>query len=122
MGILGIILLVLFVIICILVVAIVLVQNDESGGLGGLLGGGNSTAFGSRSQTVVTKTTYVLVTLFFLTSIGLALLNKSPTVSSLQKAAEQVEGVDKTTDTDWLDDEIKVPETGTEIKNIQDGK
>ena len=89
MGVIGIILLVAFVIVCILLVAIVLLQNDEGGGLGGLLGGPSSTTFGSQSGNVLTKTTYVLVTLFFLTSFGLAIINKAPTVKSLDAAVEQ---------------------------------
>jgi preprotein translocase subunit SecG len=91
MGVIGIILLVAFVIVCILLVAIVLLQDDEGGGLGGLLGGPASTTFGSQSGNVLTKTTYVLVTLFFLTSFGLAIINKAPTVKSLDAAVEQTE-------------------------------
>ena len=68
MGVIGIILLIVFVIICILLVGIVLIQRESGDGLGGLFGSGNSAAFGSRSQTVITKTTYVLVALFFLTT------------------------------------------------------
>ena len=77
MSVISIILLVVFVIICVLTVGIVLLQNDESDGMGGLFGGAGSQAFGSRSANVLTKTTYVLVALFFITSFGLALLNKS---------------------------------------------
>lgn len=91
MGVIGIILLVAFVIVCVLLVAIVLLQDDEGGGLGGLLGGPASTTFGSQSGNVLTKTTYVLVTLFFLTSFGLAIINKAPTVKSLDAAVEQTE-------------------------------
>ena len=36
-------------------------------------------------------TTYVLVTLFFLTSFALAFINKTPTVKSLDAAVEQTE-------------------------------
>ena len=68
MGVIGVILLVAFVIVCILVVCLVLVQSEEGAGLGGLFGGASSTAFGSRSGNVLTRTTYILVTLFFLTS------------------------------------------------------
>lgn len=111
MGVIGIILLVVFVIICIFLVSIVLIQKDEGGGLGGLFGGGGSAAFGSRSQTVVTKTTYVLVTLFFLTTFGLAILEKDNVVESLDAAAQQIQGA--TTDDggqDWLDGETESEE------------
>lgn len=91
MGVIGIILLVVFVIVCILLIAIVLLQNEDGNGLGGLLGGPSSTTFGSQSGNVLTKTTYVLVTLFFLTSFALAFINKTPTVKSLDTAVEQTE-------------------------------
>ena len=83
MSVISIILLVVFVIICVLTVGIVLLQNDESDGMGGLFGGAGSQAFGSRSVNVLTKTTYVLVALFFITSFGLALLNKSSVAPDL---------------------------------------
>ncbi len=102
MGIIGIILLVVFVIICILLVGIILLQKDEGGGLGGLFGGGGA-AFGSRSQTVITKTTYVFVTLFFLTTFGLAILNRAPVMDSLSDTAAQVENAQNNDAQDWLD-------------------
>ena len=83
MSVISIILLVVFVIICVLTVGIVLLQNDESDGMGGLFGGAGSQAFGSRSANVLTKTTYVLVALFFITSFGLALMNKSSVAPDL---------------------------------------
>lgn len=90
MGVIGIILLVAFIIICVLLIAIVLIQNEDGGGLGGLLGGGaQNTTFGSRSGNVLTKTTYVLVALFFLSSFGLALVNKAPTVKDLAPAVTE---------------------------------
>ena len=91
MGVIGIILLVAFVIICVLLVCVVLLQNEEGGGMGGLLGGGNSAAFGSRSGNVLTKTTYILVTLFFVSTFILAFMNKAPAVHSLDAAAAQEE-------------------------------
>lgn len=103
MSVISIILLVAFIIICILLIGIVLIQNEEGGGLGGLFGGSNSTAFGSRSANVLTKTTYVLVTLFFLSSLGLGLLNKTPSIGSLDEAAQKAQAV---TTENWLDTEI----------------
>ncbi len=90
MGIIGIILLVVFVIICLLLIGLVLLQNDE-GGMGGLFGGAGGAAFGSRSATVLTKATYVLVTLFFVSSLGLALLNKAPSEQQLNPGVQQNE-------------------------------
>ena len=116
MGVIGIILLVAFVIVCILLVAIVLLQNEEGNGLGGLLGGPSSTTFGSQSGNVLTKTTYVLVALFFLTSFGLAIINKAPTVKSLDAAVEQTE--EATENEFWKDNsdsvEIKSDEVSSE--------
>lgn len=103
MGVIGIILLVAFVIICVLLVCVVLLQNEEGGGMGGLLGGGNSAAFGSRSGNVLTKTTYVLVTLFFVATFILAFINKAPSVHSLDAAAAQEEATGA--GSFWLDEE-----------------
>ena len=91
MGVIGVILLVAFVIVCILVVCLVLVQSEEGAGLGGLFGGASSTAFGSRSGNVLTRTTYILVTLFFLTSFGLAIINKAPSVNLEADSTETTE-------------------------------
>lgn len=103
MGVIGIILLVVFVIICILLVCLVLVQNDEGGGMGGLLGGASSTAFGSRSGNVLTRTTYVLVALFFVCVFGLALLNRTPEVKDL--APEVSQEVTESANGFWSSDE-----------------
>jgi preprotein translocase subunit SecG len=87
MHIIATLLLIVFVIICILLVLIVLVQSEEGGGMGGLFGGSGSQAFGSRSGNVITRTTYILVTLFFITTFGLAFINKAPAVRSLDPSA-----------------------------------
>ncbi len=78
MSTIGVILLIAFVIVCVLLVLLVLVQDDGKSGMGGLLGGRGTAAFGSHSANVLTKTTAVLVALFFITAIVLALLNKKP--------------------------------------------
>lgn len=88
MSVIGIILMVAFVIICILLICVVLLQNEEGEGLGGLFGGAGTQAFGAKSGNVLTKTTYVLVTLFFLASLGLALLNKTPSIRSIDDGTE----------------------------------
>lgn len=107
MGVIGIILLVAFVIICVLLVCLVLIQNEGGNGMGGLLGGGNSTAFGSRSGNVLTKTTYILVTLFFVATFVLAFINKAPAVRSLDAAAAQEEA-STSAGGSWLDEESGV--------------
>lgn len=91
MGTVGIILLVAFVIICIVLVFVVMIQNEEEG-MGGLFGSNTSTAFGSHSASVLTKTTFVLVTLFIVTSFVLAMLNKKPAVQKdLSGVASEVQ-------------------------------
>ena len=77
MGTIGIVLLVVFVIVCLLLVLLVSIQDDGENGMG-LLGGRGTAAFGSHSANVLTKTTFVLVFLFFALSFGLAMVNKKP--------------------------------------------
>lgn len=78
MGAVKIVLLVAFVIVCALLVLFVAIQDDGENGMGGLLGGRGTAAFGSHSASVLTKTTCVLVILFFALAFGLALVNKQP--------------------------------------------
>ncbi|MCQ2592878.1 MAG: preprotein translocase subunit SecG [Treponema sp.] len=82
MGVVGIVLLVVFIIVCALLVLLVSIQDDGENGMGGLLGGRGSAAFGSHSASVLTKTTCVLTVLFFVLAFGLALVNKKPKVDS----------------------------------------
>ena len=79
MGTIGLVLLVFFVIVCLLLVLLVSIQDDGENGMG-LLGGRGTAAFGSHSGSVLTKTTFVLVFLFFALSLGLALVNKKPKI------------------------------------------
>ena len=92
MGIIGIVLLVVFVIVCVLIVSLVLLQNEDGGGLGGLFAGGSNSAFGSRSASVLTKATYVMVGLFFITAFFLAFINKSPDSKGIEEAARIEQG------------------------------
>ncbi|GMO69508.1 MAG: hypothetical protein Ta2A_17540 [Treponemataceae bacterium] len=103
MEIVNIILISVFVIVCLLIVLMVLVQNQESG-MGGVFGGGNSAVFGARSGSVLTRTTYVFVGLFFATTFVLALLNKVPSVGSLDAAAAQVQETEGTSSWVYEDD------------------
>ena len=103
MGVVGVILLVAFVIVCILLVGIVLIQNEEGDGLGGMFGGAAAQAFGAKSGNILTKTTYVLVTLFFVACLALALLNRTPSVKSLDGAVIETAEATGTSEY-WLDD------------------
>lgn len=100
MGAVGVVLLVAFVIVCIFSIFLIAIQSDESGGMGGLLGGRGTAAFGSHSASVLTKTTFVLVILFFAFSISLAVINKRTSAApdliptsgaAVENAAEQAE-------------------------------
>ena len=86
MGILGIVLLVFFVIIAILLILLVLAQNEDGDSLGGIFAGGSSSAFGSRSGNVLTRTTTILGALFLIVSLGLALMNRGPTGTGVEAA------------------------------------
>lgn len=77
MGILEIILLIIFIIGSLLLIAIVLLQDEQGEGLGGLFGGGSSTAFGSRSGNVLTKFTSILGAIFLVCSFGLAWVSRT---------------------------------------------
>ena len=84
-------LLVAFVIICVLLVLLVLVQDQDNSGMGGLLGGGNSAAFGSHSASVLTKATVVFVVLFFVVTFAIAKMlptKSDSTDADLLSAAE----------------------------------
>ncbi len=106
MGVVGVILLVAFVIVCILLVAIVLIQNEEGDGLGGMFGGAAAQAFGAKSGNILTKTTYVLVTLFFVTCLALALMNRAPSVKSLEGAVMESAAANGTSE--WFNEDAVV--------------
>lgn len=103
MGAVKIVLLVAFVIVCALLVLFVAIQDDGENGMGGLLGGRGTAAFGSHSASVLTKTTCVLVVLFFVLAFGLALVNKQPKAlksisDETEVTTESVEAADSNTE------------------------
>lgn len=81
-----------YLIIVVALIAVILVQRSEGGGLG--IGGGNAgglmTVRGSAN--LLTRTTAILATLFFLTAIGLTILTEvnRGTRSILERAADSV--------------------------------
>jgi preprotein translocase subunit SecG len=89
MGILGILLLIIFVIASLLLIVVVLIQDDQGEGLGGLFGGGSTTAFGSRSGNILTKFTAVLAGIFLVCSFILAWINKTPESGDVLGAARR---------------------------------
>jgi len=103
MAILSTVLLVFFVIVAILLVLLVLVQNEEGDSLGGIFAGGSGSAFGSRSGNVLTRTTTVLGAIFLVTSLGLALLNRTPGGTGVEEEASKLYGE---ITSDWVDAEL----------------
>jgi len=116
MAILSTVLLVFFVIIAILLILLVLVQNEEGDSLGGIFAGGSSSAFGSRSGNVLTRTTTVLGALFLIISLGLALLNRTPGGSGVEAAGRELSG--ETVGSNWLDDELNTQSQSTQNDNV----
>ena len=108
MGTIGVVLLVFFVIVCLLLVLLVSIQNDGENGMG-LLGGRGTAAFGSHSGSVLTKTTFVLVFLFFALSFALAMVNKKPKLDKDLVPATAVESTESAAETAsgewWADSE-----------------
>jgi len=85
MAILSVVLLVFFVIIAVLLILLVLVQSEEGDSLGGIFAGGSGSAFGSRSGNVLTRATSILGALFLVISLGLALINRTPSGSGVEE-------------------------------------
>ena len=103
MGTIGVVLLVFFVIVCLLLVLLVAIRDDGENGMG-LLGGRGTAAFGSHSASVLTKTTFVLVFLFFALSFALAMVNKKPKLDKDLVPATAVESTETATEaaaSDW---------------------
>ena len=97
MGLIGIILLVIMVISSVLLVLVVLVQDDQGEGIGGIFGGGSSSAFGSRSGNVLTRFTAALAAIFLVTCFGMAWLSRTPSGGDVVSKARQeaLSGTDK---------------------------
>ena len=110
MAIIGIILLVVFSITCLLLIVVVLIQDDQGDGIGGLFGGGSSTPFGSRSGNVLTRFTSILATIFMVSSIALAWVNRSQEVGDVEGAARRAE---QTEQTEWWNENSE-SETATD--------
>jgi preprotein translocase subunit SecG len=114
MAILSTVLLVFFVMVAILLVLLVLVQNEEGDSLGGIFAGGSSSAFGSRSGNVLTRTTTVLGALFLIISLGLALLNRTPGGTGVEEAGRELSS--ESTSTNGLEEELN-PQAAPESEN-----
>ena len=89
MGAVGIALLVLFCLSAVLLVIIVMLQDEQGEGLGGIFGGGSSSAFGSRTGNVLTRFTSILGAIFIISAFSLAWYNRSVDNSDLLRAAKE---------------------------------
>lgn len=92
MGFLGAILMIGFVISALLLIVLVLLQDEGGEGLGGIFGGGSSQQVGNRSGNILTKTTSILGAVFFLSSFGVAWVNRTPDSGDVEAAARRLEG------------------------------
>lgn len=110
MGVLGILLLVIFVIASLLLIAIVLIQDEQGEGLGGIFGGGSAAPVGNRTGNILTKTTTILGAIFFLTSFGLAWLNRTPESGNVEAAARRLEAEESAVEW-WRTEEPVLPES-----------
>jgi preprotein translocase subunit SecG len=118
MAVLNVVLLVFFGIVAILLILIVLVQNEEGSSIGGIFAGGSGSAFGSRSGNILTRLTSVLGLLFFVISLGLALINRAPSDAGVEAAARQ--SASETNDDGWfLNEEEAEPSLETETPGIE---
>ena len=84
--------LIFHVIIAILIVALILIQKGKGADMGSAFGAGASgTIFGAKgSANFLSRTTAVLATIFFLTSLALAYVNKG-TVQKTESVLDQVQ-------------------------------
>lgn len=90
----GTVLLVIHLMVCIFLVACILMQRSTGGALDGLGGGSGASNFLSARGTgnLLTRTTAILATLLFITSISLAMYYRGvtkPTTSLVDKAAQE---------------------------------
>lgn len=88
----GTVLLVIHLLVCIFLVACILMQRSTGGALDGLGGGSGASSFLSArgKGNLLTRTTAILATMLFITSISLALYYRGeakPAESLLDKAA-----------------------------------
>lgn len=78
------------VVACLFLILVVLLQPGKSGGMGAFTGAGAAQVFGGRGAgNILTKATWIVGTVFFVTSITLAYLSGGPADSLADRARAQ---------------------------------
>ena len=109
MGLLSIVLLVIFAIGALLMILVIMLQDDQGEGIGGLFGGGSSSAFGSRSGNILTRFTSVLGAIFIVGAFALAWLNRTPESTDIVERA-RLEQMQEAEESNWWVERIEEPE------------
>ncbi len=83
---------VIHVLACVFLMVVVLLQPGKSGGLGAFSGAAATQVFGGRGAgNILTKTTWVTATVFFLTSVSLAYMSSSSDESLAKRSKSKTE-------------------------------
>ena len=109
MGLLSIVLLVVFALAAVLMILVIMLQDDQGEGIGGLFGGGSSSAFGPRSGNILTRFTTVLGAIFIVGAFALAWLNRTPESTDIIEKA-RLEQMQEAEDSNWWVERIEEPE------------
>jgi len=109
-------LIVVFVISALLLCVVIILQDDQGEGLGGMFGGGSSSAFGSRSGNVLTKATGVLAAIFFVTAFSVAWMNRSVQSEDIEAKA-RIRNLEEQDSNDWY---VKTEETESSDPGTQE--
>jgi preprotein translocase subunit SecG len=104
--IIGIVVLVVFIIAAVLAVLMILVQDEQGDSIGGIFGATNNAI--SRSGNILTRTTGILVGIFFVAAIVLIFIYTSGNSSNLAKTVlEEKARNSMTAETLWSDQYTK---------------
>jgi preprotein translocase subunit SecG len=114
----GILFLIIFAISAVLLVLVIMVQDEQGEGVGGIFGGGSSTAFGSRSGNILTRITAILAGVFLVSALILTYINRTPSETTLETKARLKQLQENSTE--WKYSVDPKSETGT-LENGTDG-